>query len=148
MGQSFASERLHGIATRLRAEGQRGTQRHMYAVFRGAAQPLIRSAEVVAFQRLPRSGGLNRVVPDRHTAVSVLTGARTAGVRLKRRDSASYQTNRGFIDHRTFGHEPWKREELPGAAGWWDDTMRSGSAAVTPLLVKEMDRVGRFIQYG
>jgi hypothetical protein len=149
VAQSFASERLHGIATRLRAEGERGVARRMGRRIRVAAQPLARSADEAARQRLPHSGGLNELVADRQTRISVLTGARSAGVRLRRlrSDSAAYQTDHGYVHHRTFGRDPWERQELPGAAGWFTDTMRDGSPAITPVLA-EMNAIGREIQGG
>lgn len=125
-------------------------RRGMNKTIRAAARPLVTAAEDAARQQLPKSGGLNELVADRHTTISILTGANTAGVRLKRarKDAASYQSNRGFIYHKTFGEEPWRREEIPAAAGWWSDTMATGSRAVTPLIIAEMNRVGRIIQSG
>lgn len=148
MSQSFASQRLHGIAARLRVEGQRGLAREMAGTMRAAAKPLVTAAEAAARSQLPKEGGLNELVAGRHTTVSVLTGARTAGVRLKRarKDAASYQSNRGFINHPTYGEMPWKRQEIPAAAGWWTDTLAARSRAVTPLLIAEMNRVARRIQ--
>jgi hypothetical protein len=141
---------LHGIATRLRAEGQIGLQRDMAKTLRAAAQPLVRSAEEAARARLPKAGGLNELVADRHTTVSVLTGARTAGVRLRRarKDRASYQTNNGYVFHHTFGDDTWHREQTPQSTGWWTNTLAEGSASVTPLLIAEMNRVARRIQDG
>jgi hypothetical protein len=124
----------------------------MSATMRAAAKPLVKSAEEAARERLPKSGGLNELVASRHTRVSVLTGARTAGVRLRRGDrGASYQTNRGYISHPTFGRpDSWVSppQQVPEAAGWWTDTMRAGSPAITPLIVAEMNRVSRIIQGG
>lgn len=156
-----ASERLHAIAARLKAEGQRGLQREMAGTMRTAARPLISAAEQAARERLPKSGGLNELVADRHTTVSVLTGPRSAGVRLKRprKDAASYQTNRAYIYHPNRGaaergltrkdEEYWApKQELPAAEGWWNDTLAEKSPEVTPLLVAEMNRVARRIQGG
>jgi hypothetical protein len=144
-----ASKRLHEIAARARAESPE-MLRGMRKTFRVAAQPLIRSAEQAAREQLPKRGGLNELVAGRHTTVSTLTGARTAGVRLRRarKDAASYQSNRGFIHHKTFGEEPWERQEIPAAEGWWTNTMRTGSPAITPAIVAEMNRVARRIQDG
>lgn len=148
MSQPAASEQLHLIATRLRAQGEGAMLRGMAKTIRGTAQPLVRSAEQSAREHLPRSGGLNELVAGRHTTVSVLTSARTAGVRLKRarKDAASRQTNRGYIYHHTWGHDPWKKLELPEASGWWDKPMQAGSPVVTRAIVAEMNRVAREIQ--
>lgn len=150
--QSFASERLHGIATRLRAEGQRGLQRQMYGVLRGATAPLVDSVREAARERLPRSGGLNEQQADQAIRVSVTSGVRTAGVRIRTRTTASVQTNSGYVRHPVFGRrenpQDWQTQEIPGAAGWWTDTLRAGSAAITPLLVAELNRVARRIQGG
>jgi hypothetical protein len=151
-----ASKRLHEIAARARAESPE-MLRGMRKTFREAAQPLIRSAEQAAREQLPKRGGLNQIVAGRHTTVSTLTGARTAGVRLRRarKDAASYQSNRGFIHHPTpsmLGYDrsywDWIRQEIPAAEGWWTNTMRAGSPAITPAIVAEMNRVARRIQDG
>lgn len=150
MSQSFASERLHGIATRLRAEGERGVARTMNKTIRGAAEPLIASVRAEADRRLPKSGGLAAEQANQPIRVQILTGARSAGVRIRTRTPGSVQTNSGFVRHPVFG--TWRKDvpaqEIPGATGWWTDTMTRGSAAVTPLIIAEMDRVGRVIQDG
>lgn len=148
-GQSFASERLHGIATRLRVEGERGLQREMYGVFRTVAQPLKDAARSAALQKLPKSGGLAQDVADQVT-VRVTSGARTAGVSVRTKTLGTTQTNSGYVRHPVFGawlpNQP--SQEIPGAAGWWTDALQPPSAAVTPLLIAEMNRVGRIIQGG
>jgi len=60
------------------------------------------------------------------------------------------QTNKGYVRHPVFGvwREGVESQQIPDAAGWWTDTMRKGSEAVTPLILAEMNHVGRFIQYG
>lgn len=149
MSQSFASERLHAISVRMKAQGMSGMHRQMARTMRGAVKPLVTAVGAAARQQLPKSGGLNELVAGRHTTVSVMTaGARTAGVRMRRarKDSASYQTDRGYVFHKTFGEEPWKQEPLPQAAGWWSTTLAQRSPAVTPVLVAEMNRVARKIQ--
>jgi len=134
----------------------------MSRTIRKAAAPLVPAASAAARSRLPSEGGLNEIVADRHTIISVLTGARTAGVRLRRprKDAASYQTNRGFIYHPTRAAirddlprtdpDYWIKpaQRIPQAAGWWDDTMREGSAAVTPAIIRAMNETARYVQYG
>jgi hypothetical protein len=127
--------------------------RGMRKTFRVAAQPLIRSAEQAAREQLPKRGGLNELVAGRHTTVATLTGPRTAGVRLRRarKDAASYQSNRGFIHHPPPGYinaGTWVRQEIPAAEGWWTNTMRTGSPAITPAIIAEMNRVAVRIQAG
>jgi hypothetical protein len=150
MGQSFASERLHGIATRLRVEGERGQARRMNKVIRGAAGPLVSAVRAEARRRLPHEGGLDEQQASQAIRVSITTGSRSAGVRIRTRTRGSVQTNKGFVRHPVFG--TWRakmpNQQIPGAAGWWTDTMTEGSAAVTPLILAEMNKVGRIIQGG
>lgn len=150
MGQSFASERLHGIATRLRVEGERGVARRMNKTIRAAAAPLIAEVRAEGMRRLPKGGGLNVEQAQQPIRVAITSGSRSAGVRIRTRTPGSVQTNSGYVRHPVYG--VWRPgvpdQPIPGSAGWWTETLRRGSAAVTPLIVAEMNRVGRFIQYG
>ena len=152
MSQPFASTRLHGIATRLRTEGQRGLQRQMNATIRAAAQPLIAAVRAEATARLPKSGGLNLQQATQAIRVSILGGVHTAGVRIRTKTRGSMQTDKGYVRHPTFGRrenpQDWQTEEIPQARGWWSDTLAARSAAVTPLIIAEMNRVSRIIQGG
>lgn len=152
MSQSFASTRLHGIAARLKAEGQRGLQLEMARTMRAAAQPLVTAVRSEATARLPKSGGLNLQQANQAIRVSVTTGARTAGVRIRTRTRGSMQTDKGYVRHPVFGRrenpQDWQTEQLPAARGWWSDTLATRSAAITPLIIAEMNRVGRIIQGG
>lgn len=124
--------------------------RRVAATLRKGAGPLVPIVEGEADQRLPQSGGLADLVAGRRTTISVRTGVSTAGVRLLRRDTASRQTNAGHIFHRTFGADPevipWKRQEIPGATGWWNDTLAEHSPAITPALEATLAEVAAEIQ--
>lgn len=145
-----ASERLHAIALRLRTEGQRGLQREMNAAFRASTRPLIASVRAAARERLPKAGGLNEQQASQAIRVSVLTGSRSAGVRIRTRTRGSMQTDKGYVRHPVFG--TWRpgvsSQQIPGAAGWWTDTLRQLSPAITPAILAEMNRVARIIQDG
>lgn len=145
MAQSPASQRLHAIAARLRAEGQIGVQREMAATLRAVAQPLVNEVRGAAYVSLPKRGGLNEEQGNQKITVSVLTGARTAGVRIRTRTPGSLQTDQGFVRHPTPSGK-WVRQEIPEARGWWSETLARGSRRLTPALVATMDRISRRIQ--
>lgn len=142
-----ASQRLHDIAARLRAEGQVGLQREMAATIRAGAQPLVAEVRGAAYVSLPKRGGLNEEQGNQKITVSVLTGPRTAGVRLRTRTPGSMQTDQGYVRHPTPSGK-WVQQEIPLARGWWSDTLARGSRRLTPALVATMNRVARRIQGG
>lgn len=146
-----ASEELRAIAVRLRAAGEGSMWRRVAAALRKGASPLVPAVEAEAAKRLPQSGGLAKLVADRHTTISVRTGISTAGVRLiRRKDSAGRQLNSGHVYHKTFGIDPkvipWKRQETPGAKGWWTEPLVEKSPAITPALEAVMREVADEIQ--
>ena len=154
-GQSNASERLAAIAARLKAEGQKTVLYEMNRALRGAAQPLVTAVRNEARATLPKSGGLADEQADQAIRVSVITGFKTAGVRIRTRTPGSVQTDMGFVRHPVFAQGDkerdewrWVRQELPAARGWWTNTLLTESAEITPLLVAEMNRIGRIIQGG
>lgn len=149
MTQPAASVRLHAIMARLREEGERGQMLRVRRTLRGAAAPLVVSVRAAARERLPRSGGLNEEQASQPISVNVLTGSRSAGVRIRTKTRGSMQTDQGYVRHPIpRNREIWVQQDLPGAAGWWSDTLARGSAAVTPLLIAELNRAGAYIQDG
>lgn len=149
-----ASERLHTIAARLRAEGEVGVQREMAAALRLAVRPLIAQVRGAAYVSLPRRGGLNEEQGNQRITTSVLTGARSAGVRLRTRTRGSMQTDQGFVRHPVPSRGApradwrWVQQEVPQAEGWWSKTLERESPALTPALVKVMDGISARIQRG
>lgn len=149
MAQSFASQRLHAIATQLKVQGERGLKLEMTRTMRASAQPLVSAVRESAREKLPKSGGLAEQQASQKIRVSVLTGARTAGVRIRTRTRGSMQTDRGYVRHPTFGdRDEWVRQDTPGATGWWTNTLIRKSPEVTAAIVKEMNRVARRIAAG
>jgi hypothetical protein len=150
MATPYASQRLHAIAGRLRVEGQRGLRLEMNRTLRAGAAPLVTAVRGAARTQLPHSGGLAELEASQPIRVSVLTGARNAGVRISTRTRGSSQTDKGYVRHPVFGE--WRpdmpAQQIPQAAGWWTATLTRGSPAVTPLLLAEMNRVGARIQSG
>lgn len=146
MGQPAASLRLHAIATRMRVQGERGAQQEMVRDIRAATQPLIANVRGAAYVSLPKRGGLNEEQGNQRITVSVLTGARTAGVRIRTHTRGSMQTDKGYVRHPVFRTGKWAQEEIPQATGWWSKTLARDSRAITPVIVKVMNRIARRIQ--
>lgn len=152
MALAPASQRLHEIAARLKVEGNRGARLEMNRAIRAAAQPLVNAVRAEATARLPKSGGLNLEQANQAISVSVVTGSRSAGVRIRTKTRGSMQTDKGYVRHPVFGRrdnsKDWQTQQIPGARGWWSDTLAARSAAMTPLIVAEMNRIARQITYG
>lgn len=151
-----ASAQLRAVALRLREAGAGALFNDVRAEIRAEAEPLVVAVQEAAQRKLPHTGGLNERVASQHVRVSVLTGARSAGVRLAypTRKSAGALTNQGYVNHPVFADSSKSRrewawvnhQELPNAAGWWTDTLRQDSPGVTPRIVATIDRVSAWIQ--
>lgn len=138
-----ASQRLHDIATRLKAEGERGLRLEMNRTIRAIAQPLVDAVRAEAREKLPKSGGLAEVQAEQAIRIAIVTGSRSAGVRIRTKTRGSMQTDKGYVRHPVFGE--WRKDmpsqEIPEATGWWSATLAARSAAITPLIVKAMNRI-------
>jgi hypothetical protein len=142
------SARLLAISRALREAGNGGAMRQVAGVIRDQARPLTLYTAQAALAQLPHKGGLDRRVADEHVEVSVRTGASTAGVSLIMRHHDAATTDLGYVRHPTFGHAPWKTEEIPLARGWWSKTLERRSAEITPYIWRAMEQVAARIQRG
>lgn len=149
---SNASAQLREIAVRLKEVGDgRVIKRDMARAIRTGAAPLIPAVRAAAEAQLPKRGGLNRYEANQKIRVAVLTGARTAGVRIV--GKASTATDTGTWRHPTpelMGYDrsywKWKEQTYPAAAGWWSKTLERDSRVVTPAVVAAMQRAASYVQ--
>ncbi len=125
----------------------------MNRALRAGARTGIPEVRQAARDRLPKRGGLNEYEADQKINVSVTSGARTAGVRI--RGKASQRTDTGTWRHPVpsmLGYDrsywQWTSQTYSPAEGWWSDTWRAQSVKITPLIVAELNRVGARIQGG
>lgn len=146
------SEQLRAIAVALKSAGDGvALKRDLTRGIRVAADPLRDSVRTAALRQLPKRGGLNRQVAGQKVTISVLTGARTAGVRLKTTAPDTQQTDSGYVRHPTFGRRgkgEWRTQSVPLARGWWTTTLSIRSAAVTPAILAVMEQTAAKIQRG
>lgn len=131
---------LRRLAVQTKETGDRGlmnaTRRRLVA----AAQPA-REA-VPAYERavLPKAGGLNEWFASTPVKVSVLTGVKTAGVRLRqgRRSHNLFRANeQGMVRHPTFGHrdspQDWQTTDVP--SGFWEKSLGPVQAGVAVAMI-------------
>lgn len=140
------SAQLRAIAVQLKAAGDRGNmnalRRGIRATVTSSGIPAVRAA---AIADLPKRGGLNQYEASQKIRVSVLTGARTTGVRVS--GKASRETDTGTWRRPAYprgaDRSKWKwREQTYGpAAGWWSDTWRKQAVVITPAIGAELEKV-------
>lgn len=141
------SEQLRGIAVRLKAAGARDLRLQLLRGLREGAKPLIPEVQNAARNQLPKGGGLNEQVAGQKIRVSVRTGVRTAGVRLTTTAPDTKQTDSGYVRHPVFGNRnAWVTQRIPGAAGWWSNTLAHAAPEVTPELLAAMAVIEAQIQ--
>lgn len=137
-----ASKQLHLIAAKCKQTGAGGMKLALVRDLRVQAQPLVSAVRESARENLPRAGGLNESQARQSIRVSVLTSARNAGVRIRTRTKASFQTNDGYVRHPVpKDRSKWVRQELPRAANWWDRPLNAAGPAVTASVIRSIERV-------
>ncbi len=139
------SARLQRIAAELKSAGETGIRREVLRTIRAQALPLKNAAQQAALEKLPSSGGL-AAREAANVKVQVLTGARNAGVRLRNTRVGAAQTDQGYVRHPVFGNrKKWTTQFVPGARGWWTDTLEAKSPAVLYALQQSIDRLSSTI---
>jgi hypothetical protein len=143
-----ASAQLRAIALKLRAAGEREILNGVRRELRIIAAPAVEAVRAKARADLPKSGGLNDEQADQPITVSVLSGARTAGVRIRTKRLGSMQTDAGYVRHPIFGkwRKGQKSQSLPQAAGWFSDTLAHEGDAVAVALEARIDAINAEIE--
>lgn len=148
---SNAAAQLHEIAARMKlmVDGQ-ALKIQMTRSIREAAEPLKAPVRAAAMAQFPHTGGLNAHVANQQISVSVTTGMRSGGVRLKTHNSDTKWGEEGFVRHPVFGtwREGMPDQQIPRAAGWWSKTLQAASPSVTPAVLAVMERVAAEIMTG
>jgi hypothetical protein len=135
---------LREVSLRLRAAGEVGLKREMYAAIRVATQPAKDAVRASALATMPKSGGANQVIAGKKIISSTLIGPRTAGVRLKMRHQSLL--NSGQLRHPVFGdREVWRNTPVP--PGFWTRplvAMRPRVTVACMVAVRNTSRVAGF----
>lgn len=142
-----ASAQLAAIGAKALAAGAGGLRLRVAAELRSGAQPMVPAARSAARARLSKHGGLNERVANQAITVSTRATLGTASVRLSIAEPAAATLDAGYVEHPVFGH-PDRRvtQQLPGAAGWWSETLTRKGAEVVPGMVATMQSVAREIE--
>lgn len=168
------SEQLAALAARIKAQAPSGLRVELLRGMKEGAQPLVTAVHDAAIEQLPHRGGLNEQVAGQKVAVSVRTGAKTAGVRMTTTAPDTKQTDSGYVRHPVFSRKmktadgttvhggrlsptaergtfdaapvKWVTQDIPKAKGWWTTTLTEGAPLVTPALMAAMESVAVKIQ--
>lgn len=137
------ADEFFAVSKALKAAGQGDLRKALNKGMRDGAKPLLPKAKAAAARQVPSRGGLAAQVAREPMRVQVRTGAATAGVRVVvgRRKGAARSTNAGTIRHPVFGRARYVTQQVPGARGWFDDTLAREAPSVRPDLervVQEM----------
>jgi hypothetical protein len=135
---------LREVSLRLRAAGEVGLKREMYAAIRVATQPAKDAVRASALATMPKSGGANVQIAGKKIISSTLIGPRSAGVRLKMRNQS--QLNSGQLRHPRFGDRSrWFTTNVP--PGFWTrplEAMRPRVTVACMVAVRNTARVAGF----
>jgi len=140
------SARLLRISRALRAAAGGGAMRQVADAMREGARPLPGYIARAALSQLPHRGGLDRRVAAEPVSITSRSSAESAVVTLAMRRHDAATTDRGYVEHLTYGRPPLRTESIPRASGWWSDTLRDRSHELTPHILRAMQRVAEDIQ--
>lgn len=117
------------VSKKLKAAGEGGLRKEFHKAIQQAAKPLVPKVREAARRDLPKGGGLNERIARKPMRVQTRTGAKTAGVRIVG-SKVDPRINQGRVYHPVFGHKPGVVQQVPEAAGYFDETLRDASPEV------------------
>lgn len=132
---------LRETALRLKAAGNVELWKQAQKKIRLATAPARPAIRASARANLPRSGGLNEWVASASVTTSILTGARTAGVRIRVRKKGHDMSDldKGVVRHPLYGNRSyWYTTQVPpGFASRPLNAMKPAVAAACMLAMRE-----------
>ncbi len=159
-----ASEQLAAIGARLKVEAPLLRKELLRGLKTGAA-PLVPIVKAAAAEKLPKAGGLAAIVAGQKISTSVSLSPKSASVKLKSTKArGNRQSDEGYVRHPVFGTQAqlaagfaaaeaagartkhgqgwkWVTQQIPGAAGWWSETLKYSAPIVTPELIAVMEQI-------
>lgn len=149
------AEDFYKLSKALKAAGRTDLRKYLHMRMLAPANAVIPKVKAAARSQLPAEGGLNALVAGRRIRARVRTGEATAGVSIvsPRQGSSSASTNRGYVRHPVpKDHDVWVRQELPRAAGWFDDTIEADAPAIRRGVERgisdTLDHIARQVEGG
>ena len=139
------ADKLGRLAKDLRRLGDKDLQKELYAGLNRATKTLRADGVQAERDRLPKEGGLAKKAL-RGRMSTRRRGGRWPGVRIVARGIKQLDRidRLGKVRHPVYGHRGrWVDQSIPGAKGWFTDTMEAGAPTVREELVKVIDDVAR-----
>jgi hypothetical protein len=125
------------LSKALKAAGQKGLRNELNKTMRNAAKPLIPKVREAARAGLPKGGGLNERIAKKPYRAQTRTGATNAGVRIVG-TKVDPRIDEGRVYHPVFGHKPGVVQEVPGAKGYFSDTLRREGSTIQREVVQAL----------
>jgi hypothetical protein len=140
---------FYRLSKALKAAGLTELRKELNKELRKAAKPLIPVTRAVARRVVPEAGGLAAAVVKARQRVQVRTGAQTAGVRItvsSNRSAARSLNDTGTVRHPVHGSDRWVTQQVPGAKGWFDETLnREAPDVAVPAIEAAIEAVAERI---
>ena len=139
-----SADALRLMAVQTKETGERGLLNLTRRNIRLAAAPAVEAVPAYERDVLPKQGGLNEWIASTPVRVSILTGARSAGVRLRQSKRGGLRphdlrrmNDEGLVRHPTFGRrdkpQDWQTTKVP--VGFWEAALEPTRAAVTAAMI-------------
>lgn len=130
---SKGADDFYRLSRAMKDAGQGQLRKELNKGMRDVAKPLIPKVRQAARDKLPHRGGLNARVARKPFRAAVRTGAQTAGVRIVG-SKVDPRINDGRVFHPVFGRKPGVVQNVPGAVGYFDQTIRDSAPEVRAEL--------------
>jgi len=140
------ADQLGDLSRRLKAAGDKGMQRELYAAINRATKPMKEAVKRSAATELPRRGGLAETVAGGKFRTQRRTSKKASGVRIVATGKLDIRgMDRGRLRHPVFGNRSvWVTQQI--AAGWWTRPLEHAAPAVRVDLEKAMDVIAKKIE--
>lgn len=135
------ADQLAALAKQLKAAGDKGLQKELYAGINRAAKPVVQEIRKSANGgKIPRRGGLAAAVGKSSIRTQRrVSSTRTAGVRIVATNKFSlYHLNQGIVRHPVFGKGQVVQRIQPG---FWSDPTEAVAEDVRREIVKVLESV-------
>ena len=135
------ADQLAAVAKRCKAVGDNELRKAMLRGLRAAAKPTIAEVKASAVRKLPRKGGLGRLIARSKIGLRTKTSAKSAGVRLEAKLAGHDlgAIDRGKLRHPTYNHRPWVNQTVQ--AGFWAEPVADNADRARDEMQKVLDDV-------
>ena len=147
MGADFritGVDRLGELGAKLKA-GDKVLRLELSRNLRAAVAPVKPKLRESALAKLPKAGGLARLVADSKVSIRVAQTGRNVGVRLTAKNTDNItRLDKGSVRHKTFGKPPWQTQAVE--PDWFTQPTEDAKPQIMAAAKAALDATARKLE--